>query len=379
MDAPSVLWTNWHEQLQELLTGIHGHQKKTLAFFVLGIVLAGSAVLQRVAETLSERGISEAKMTSIERRLARFIANERIVVPQVWKLFLAQVLPYFRGKKLYFVLDLTPFQDELSIVYIGLLVHSRVLPVAWAVMPAKTKWEEGQWQIVARLLDQITPHLPETSCTLIADRGLAGMPLVRLCQARQWHYLLRLSGEHTCRRYFKGKLEKSWKRFEQIVLKPGYRWYGKARVWQEETLETYVSLVWDKGCEEAWLLISDQGAGRRQVQEYAWRMRVEATFQDSKSRGFNIEASWIEDRTHLDRLLLALFLAIWWTSHLAASCIHHGQRPRFDRLDRRDKSIFRLGRLWLLDILRRSKNRAALKWCLPFKKEANGWRFSLRF
>jgi hypothetical protein len=51
MDAPSVLWTNWHEQLKELLPGIHGHQKKTLAFFVLGIVLSGSAVMQRVAET----------------------------------------------------------------------------------------------------------------------------------------------------------------------------------------------------------------------------------------------------------------------------------------------------------------------------------------
>jgi hypothetical protein len=38
-------------------------------------------------------------------------------------------------------------------------------------------------------------------------------------------------------------------------------------------------------------------------------MRVEATFQESKSRGFNIEASWIADRAHLDRLLLALFLA----------------------------------------------------------------------
>ena len=47
--------------------------------------------MQRVAETLSERGLSEAKMPSIERRLARFIANERIVVPLIWKLFLAQV------------------------------------------------------------------------------------------------------------------------------------------------------------------------------------------------------------------------------------------------------------------------------------------------
>src|SRR5437764_9835232 len=183
MDASSVLWTNWQEQLQELLTGIHGHQKKTLAFFVLGIVLAGSAVLQRVAETLSERGISEAKMTSIERRLARFIANERIVVPQVWKLFLAQVLPYFRGKKLYFVLDLTPFQDELSIVYIGLLVHSRFLPVAWAVIPAYTKWEEGQWQIVARLLDHIRPALPEISAHVQAAGVVGRSPCSRCCHA----------------------------------------------------------------------------------------------------------------------------------------------------------------------------------------------------
>jgi hypothetical protein len=161
----------WHEQLKELLTGIHGHQKKTLAFFVLGIVLSGCAVMQRVAETLSERGLSEAKMSSIERRLARFIANERIVVPVIWKRFLEQVLTPFRGQQLYFVLDNTPFRDELTIVYVGLLLHSRVLPVAWAVMPAQTKWDEGQWEIVGRLLDRDYLHLPDTSCTLMADGG----------------------------------------------------------------------------------------------------------------------------------------------------------------------------------------------------------------
>src|SRR5438105_2403464 len=109
MDAASVLWMNWHEQLKELLTGIHGHQKKTLAFFVLGIVLSGCAVIQRVAETLSELGLSEAKRSSIERRLTRFIANQRLVVPLIWRLFLAQVLTAFRGQQWYFVLDNMPF------------------------------------------------------------------------------------------------------------------------------------------------------------------------------------------------------------------------------------------------------------------------------
>ena len=177
----------WQEQLKEVLPGIHGHQKKTLALFVLGIVLSGSAVMQRVAETIQERGLSEAKMTSIERRLARFVGNSRVVVPLIWKRFLAQVLTPFRGQRLHFVLDNTPLRDDLTLVYLGLLVHSRVLPVAWAVMPAKTTWDEGQWAIVGRLLDQVRVHLPKTSCTVIADRGVTGMPLVNLCTARGWY------------------------------------------------------------------------------------------------------------------------------------------------------------------------------------------------
>ncbi len=68
------------------------------------------------------------------------------------------------------------------------------------------------------------------------------MPLVKLCIDHGWHYLLRVCAEHTCRRFFHGKLEQTWKRFDHIVLKRGYRWYGRARVWQEETLDTYVSL-----------------------------------------------------------------------------------------------------------------------------------------
>jgi hypothetical protein len=151
-----------------------GKSAKTLAYFVLGIVLSQSAVMQRVAETLSEHGLSEAKMSSIERR---FIGNSRIVVPLIWQLFLAQALTPFRGQQLYFVLDNTPFRDDLTVLYLGVLVHARVLPVAWAVMPAQTKWDEGQWQIVGRLLDQVRVHLPETCCTLLADPGLAGMPM----------------------------------------------------------------------------------------------------------------------------------------------------------------------------------------------------------
>lgn len=379
MNASVVLWENWQEQVKELWEGIHGHQKKGLALMVLGIVFSGSAVLQRMAESVQQHGVSEAKMPSSERRLARFVANERLIVPTIWKLFLAQVLAYFRDKRLMFVLDCTPIDERACIVYIGLLVQSRVLPVAWRVMPGQEQWEERQWDLVAAMLDEIGEHLGNAECTLIADRGLSGMPLVKLCRDRHWHYLLRLAKEHTFRRRLPGKKWSRWMACEQLASKEGQRWFGPVQLWQDEQLETYLSAVWEPGHKEAWFLISDQSAGPKRVAEYAWRMRVEATFQDSKSRGWNVEASLIEDRARLNRFLLALFLAMWWVSHLAASCIHHGKRERFDRHDRRDKGIFRLGRLWLLDILRRATTRAALRWCLPFQKQKHGWRFSLRF
>ena len=378
MDASAVLWERWRAQVKDLFGGMHGHQKKTLAMFVIGIVLSGSAVLQRVAESISLHGMNPAKMTSTERRLARFIANDRVVVTKIWDHFLSEVLPFWQGKPIRFILDCTPLRDDATMVYLGLLVHSRVLPVAWAVMPAQEKWEEAQWSIVARLLDQIIPHLEGADCTLIADRGLAGFPLVKICCDRKWHYLLRVSKEHTCQRKM-GKGCSSWCRFDAFVQKTGQQWYGWAKVWRDDTIETYVSACWQPEFKEGWLLISDQKAGKRRVKEYALRMRVESTFQDSKSRGWKLEASLVKEEARLDRLLLALFLAMWWVSHLAASCMHHGKRDRFDRTDRRDKGIFRLGRLWLLDILRRTCNQADLVHCLPFRQLATGWRFALRF
>jgi hypothetical protein len=375
MDAPTQLWEAWRAQVKQLFPNLHGHQQQTLAWMVLGAVLSGSAVLQRMTEGLY--GISAAKMPSIERRLARFVANDRIQVSPVWNTFLAHVLPFWRGRRVFLVLDCAPFDDRATIVYVGLLVHSRVLPLAWQVMPAQEKWPEGQWTIVKRLLDQVAPHLEQAECTLLADRGLVGRPLVQLCRERCWHDLLRVRREHTCRRWM-GRWT-AWRSLGQLITKPGQQWCGRVQLWQDQTLETQFSAIWDPACQDAWLLISDGKAGRQRIGEYAWRTRVEATFLDSKSRGWRLEASRIADRTRLDRLLLALFLGVWWITHLAAACMHHGHREQFDLHDRRAKGIFRLGRLWLLDILRRARARSALLKCLPFHQRGTRWYFALRF
>jgi hypothetical protein len=321
MNAPITLWKNWQEQVKQVVAGVHGHQKKTLALVVMGVILSDSAVLQRIAESLYVHGINEAKIVSIERRLARFVANERVQVSKIWKPYLKQVLRYWKGKAVQLVPD----------------------------------------------------------CTLSADRGSAGSPLVKLCRDRKFHSLLRVCKEHTCRRWMAGCWT-PWCAFQSIIRNEGQQWFGRILLWQDDqTIETWVSAVWDPGYKEAWLLISDQPAGRRRVHEYALRMRVESTFQDDKSRGWNLEHSLIEDLERLNRLLLAVFLAMWWVTYLAASCIHYGERHRFDRHDRRDKGFFRRRRLWVLDILPRARAAAALVCCLPFQQTLAGWCFALRF
>src|SRR5713101_6962403 len=115
----SPLCSQWHGQVKQLFTMLHGHENKVLAMVVLGAIKAESIVVQRVAEELLDE--SDAKVPSIERRLQRFLSNERIEVEKVWDQFLEQVLPYWRNQQIYLILDITPFEEHAQVVYVGLV------------------------------------------------------------------------------------------------------------------------------------------------------------------------------------------------------------------------------------------------------------------
>ncbi|HJT58494.1 MAG TPA: hypothetical protein VJ761_18450 [Ktedonobacteraceae bacterium] len=195
MNACNPLCRVWQEQVKEFFTQLHGHQSKTLALFVLGAIKAGSIVLPRVAEALLAE--SEAKAPSIERRLERFLSNEKIETEEAWDEFLSQIMPYFRQAPLQLVIDLTPYEEHAQVIYIGLLQHSRVLPLVWKVMPGQESWDQGLWECIAVLFKRLAPHIGETECTLIGDSAFGCFPMVKLCEHYRWHYLFRICAEHT--------------------------------------------------------------------------------------------------------------------------------------------------------------------------------------
>src|SRR6476620_2730745 len=118
MSAWSPLCTAWQQQVKHFFTNLHGHQRKTLALFVLGALRAESIVLQRVAEALLAE--SDAKASSIERRLERFLSNDRIKIEETWNDLLEEAMPFFRRKPMRLIIDVTPYEEHAQVIYIGL-------------------------------------------------------------------------------------------------------------------------------------------------------------------------------------------------------------------------------------------------------------------
>lgn len=379
MNAFDILLAQWNKQVKEIFPRLHCYQQNALAFSVQGILQSGNAVMQRVAETMWEYLSGSTHMTSHERRLQRFVENDRIDVDACWNDFLQYILSPWQGKSATLVLDLTPYTKEETIVYLGLIVHSRALPIAWCVMPQQEKWDQAQWEIVGRLFDQVSGALAQATCTLLADRGLSCLHLVSLCKKVGWHYVLRIKNEEWFRKKYRHWYQ-DWQQGKQTVKKEGEQWYGEVLLWQEHQWPTWLSICWEPGYDQAWFLISDRRASHQRVNDYRKRMKVEACFQDQKSRGYGIESSRFTNRDHLNRWLLAVYIALWWAAHLGCSCMHNGQRKLVDRADRRDKGVLRLGRLWLKALLKKGNNdldtqrkahisgiiAAQLANCLPF-------------
>jgi hypothetical protein len=115
--------------------------------------------------------------------------------------------------------------------------------------------------------------------------------MVQLCKNYGWHYLFRICGQHTCEHWSAQGRRLPTSPVAALVNTPGKRFYGPIHLWQEEPIETNLSGCWEDGHEEALLLISDKPACRIRIIEYKQRWKVESTFEDMKSRGWDWEDS----------------------------------------------------------------------------------------
>jgi hypothetical protein len=339
MRARLALLHSWQREVRAIVADVRATQTNLLALLAFGILLAGTVVLPRIAAELPLPAVEESRT----RRLRRFLANDAVDVNALWRPIRRVMLAVFAHQDVTLVFDPTPQAGYATVLTVAVVQHHRALPVAWKVVPQQTSWPDTLDALLAPLLSDLADDLPEgCEVTLVVDRGITGPAIVRRCQQLGWHYTFRLNTgpaqSHRVR--VDGEETALWPWLEQQK----FQWRGPVDLFKDAGwIQVELTVQWDRTYAEPWILISDQPAGREQIRRYRRRARIEATFADTKIRGFDLERTKLRKLARIDRLVLAVALAVWWGTQLGLRTIRSGERRRFDRTDRRDKSVLRLG------------------------------------
>ena len=160
-----TVWQQFARLVKQVVPALHGHRCKTLAWLVIGVMLAKSVASTHIAEEL--RRVKGTQASSQERTFSRFVANTAIEAQGRWQSFLPVLLAgWAKQLELTFVVDTTPLGDWAILVSFGILHHSRVWPLGWRVMPAAQQWDERQYDLIAQFIKSVRPHLGQAQCRL---------------------------------------------------------------------------------------------------------------------------------------------------------------------------------------------------------------------
>lgn len=114
-------------------------------------------------------------------------------------------------------------------------------------------------------------------------------------------------------------------------------------------------MVWDDRHQRCVPLVTNFILCQEARYWYRKRPWIEPLFGDIKGHGFDFQTSRLRHPDRLSRLMLAVALAYLWLCFLGSVAVMWGRAKWVDRTDRRDRSIFTIGRQWLNFLLKLDK------------------------
>lgn len=336
--------TRWTDYLQsEVLSDFGSALVKALALFSLAMIEARSCQSRLLAQSAR----STAHVASRRRRWERLLANSRFRSPDVQRALGRAVAQHWVAPVPLLIVDETKCKDQMCCLKVSLGYRKRALPLAWTCY--KKRPRGGQPARLNRLLIQATEGFSaDTQVVVLADRGLCWTTLIDLCEARGWHYLLRLQGQ-TRVRQADGSV---WHARDLCPRRGAKPWLGHADVFKNAGWRSArVIAQWPSTIREPWLLVTNPSACLGRWRQYAKRMWIEESFRDEKGQGFDWEASHVKRVDRTDRLLTVLAVAMLLAISVGSWLIKRGHRHSFDPRRVRRLSVFVLGMSAIPNIL----------------------------
>lgn len=343
MSSSQELYNRLNETLRELVPVKNGKQVTNWIWIIVGVLQSRSSNLSHIANCLPLETNAESRVTLIRR----WLMNPQIKVWLFYKKILAQVLSGWSAVNAYLILDsVMVFGDRWQIFRVSLQHGCRAIPIAWTVVEGTGLVQVTQ---LKRMLEKVQKFLKKyvNRVTLLADAGFRDCDWAHLCLTLGWNYAIRVA----CNTYITLP-DGTSDRLDHWVPQNCNRYFQNVLLTQEAKLQTNVSVTWTtnpKGEPEMVAIMTDQRACRARLRDYSYRMRIEQSFRDDKSGGFDMEHTRLRHADRIDHLLLALAIATLWCHELGEFVLKHGDAARcqVDPAPKRHLSLFQLGLRWL--------------------------------
>ena len=167
---------------------------KILAGIVIGIILARSTVVSRIAENLKENfceGTEESKIKKIKRFFNKKISDD------MYRFFIEDILTRFKAEdnKVVIVFDHTTCDDRFVILNFMLSIGKRGIPLYYKVYEytdSRNKSMEDVKEGLRIIQKMLEPYKYEV--TVLADRGFGSIELFEYIKQMGWTYYIRIKG-----------------------------------------------------------------------------------------------------------------------------------------------------------------------------------------
>jgi hypothetical protein len=289
---------------------------------------------------IAEKVPGLACLPSKTRRIQRLLTNPAIRVREWYEPIARTIIKQVAQTKVRLIVDSSKVGFGHQLLLVTIAYRRRAIPLAWTWVKS-SRGHSSSWKQKALLCYVHSLIPPKTKVVVVGDSEFGEVEVQKLLKLWHWKYILRQKGRYL----FKANGQRTLQRLDSLVNKPGQEvWLPGCQLTAKYLYPVNLLAYWKPGEKEPWLLATDLSDPQAVLKVYRLRMWIEETFGDLKRNGFDLESTHLRNFLRLSRLTLAVVLLYVWLVALGSKVIKSGQRRLVDRNDRRDYSIFRIGR-----------------------------------
>ena len=321
---------------------------RNFSWLLSGLYESRSVHLSKIAEKIP----GAAYLPSLTRRIRRLLDNPAIRVREWYEPIARTILERLADREIRLIVDGSQVGFGHQLLLVAIAYRRRAIPLAWTWVKSRRGHSSVHKQ--KALLAYIHGLIPaESKVLLVGDAEFGEVEVQKLLQKWDWKYVLRQKGRYLLLQ----KGQSLYQRLDSLVSTPGHsQWLEEGLLTAKYAYSVNFWAYWKPGEKEPWLLATNLTSPQATRRAYFRRMWIEETCGDLKSNGFDLESTHLRHFLRLSRLTLAVVLLYVWLVAFGSQVIKSGQRFLVDRSDRRDYSIFRIGRNMVERLLTNGSN-----------------------